>query len=165
VQLWDILTGSQLKVFGGRVPVYSVTFSNDDSQIVSGSGDSTVRVWDVLTGEEIKRFEGHTGAVTSVALYSDGRRIASASKDGTVRIWGEPTTCRFHREYTVGRDTIRTYTGWLLLPSREGYLAYIPLEAELPDESNLLTIPSSAAPSINFTRSKLGTAWQECYKP
>ena len=31
--------------------------------------------------------QGHTGAVTGVAVSEDGSRLASASADGTVRVW------------------------------------------------------------------------------
>ena len=49
--------------------------------MVSGGEDSVVRVWDLGTGTEVKRFEGHSGAVTSVAVLSDGR-VVSGGRDG-----------------------------------------------------------------------------------
>ena len=166
VRLWDALTGIQLKVLSGHTSaVESVAFFNYGSQILSGSEDSTVRVWDVLTGGQIRRFDGHTGPVRSVALSRDDSRIVSASDDGTVRVWGKPNICRFLREFAEGHNMISVCTGWLRSPSGEGYLVYVPAEAQLPGESNILTIPPSAVASIDFTHAKLGTVWQECYKP
>ncbi|KAJ7205925.1 quinon protein alcohol dehydrogenase-like superfamily [Mycena haematopus] len=68
--------------------VTSVAFSPDGKQIVSGSGDKTVRVWDAESGEVVAGpFNGHTNRVTSVAFSPDGKRIVSGSYDKTVRVW------------------------------------------------------------------------------
>ena len=71
--------------------------------VVSGGGDSTVRVWDLGTGVPVgDPFTGHTGWVSAVAVGElDGRPIVvSGSLDSTVRVWdlgtgdpvGEPFT-------------------------------------------------------------------------
>jgi hypothetical protein len=54
---------------------------------VTAAADSTVRVWDLETGKCVRALEGHTDAVTRVALTADGRRAVSGSRDGTVRLW------------------------------------------------------------------------------
>ena len=59
----------------------------------------------------------------------------------------------------------RIYTVWLLSPSGEGYLAYVPVEFGLPDDSNVLTILKPAIPSIDFRPARLGMQWYECYQP
>ena len=60
-------------------------------QIVSGSGDNSVRVWDVLTGVELQKLKGHTGWVNSVVFSSNGTRIVSGSDDNSVRVWDAST--------------------------------------------------------------------------
>ncbi|KAF9506983.1 hypothetical protein BS47DRAFT_1489112 [Hydnum rufescens UP504] len=53
--------------------------------LVSGSGDSAVRMWDMRTGQAHRTLMGHTGAVTCVQF--DEHHIVSGSLDKTVRIW------------------------------------------------------------------------------
>ena len=67
--------------------VYSVAFSSDNTHIISGSGDNTVRLWDVESGETVRTFNEHTGWVKSVAMSSDNNYILSGSFDKTIRLW------------------------------------------------------------------------------
>jgi WD40 repeat protein len=78
--------------------VWSVAFSPDGRQIVSGSGDGTVKLWDTATGRNIRTFSHYF--VLSVAFSPDGRQIVSGSADNTVKLWDTAT----------GRN-IRTFSG------------------------------------------------------
>jgi WD40 repeat protein len=66
-----------LQVLEGHIAgVRSVAFSPDGKQIVSGSGDTTVRRWDAATGQQLlPALEGHTSGVRSVAFSPDGKQI------------------------------------------------------------------------------------------
>ena len=51
VQVWDTLTGAELKVLEGhKGAVWSIAFSTDGSHIFSDSEDNSVQVWDASTG-------------------------------------------------------------------------------------------------------------------
>ena len=67
--------------------VLAASFSPDGGRIVTGSGDSTVRIWDAASGAPIAVLTGHLGAVYSAAFSPDGNRILSAAHDATGRIW------------------------------------------------------------------------------
>jgi F-box and WD-40 domain protein 1/11 len=59
-------------------------------QIVSASGDRTIKAWDINTGICTRTFTGHTKGIACVQY--DGRRIVSGSSDNTVRIFDAATS-------------------------------------------------------------------------
>ncbi|KAL0958647.1 hypothetical protein HGRIS_013983 [Hohenbuehelia grisea] len=79
-------------VIGSQGWVSSVAFSPDGAQIVSGSGDKTIRIWDAATGQQVSdALTGHKRSVSSVAFSPDGAQIVSGSGDNTIRIWDAAT--------------------------------------------------------------------------
>jgi WD40 repeat protein len=66
--------------------VHSAQFSPDGQNIVSASGDRTVRVWSAATGECVHTL-GHSSRVRSAHFSSDGQSIVTADQDKTVRVW------------------------------------------------------------------------------
>jgi len=80
--------------------VYSVAFSPDGKQLVSGSHDKTIKLWDVTTGREIKTFSGlPPSTIITVCFSPDGKQILSGSFDG-IKLW----------DVATGRE-IRTFIG------------------------------------------------------
>lgn len=84
VQMFDLERAAQVRsLVGHSKEVYSVHSS--DSCIVSGSGDSTIKVWDTRAYECAATFAGH--AATVMCLRYDGdHRILSGSYDRTVKV-------------------------------------------------------------------------------
>jgi len=68
-----------------------VAFSPDGKQVVSGSGDKTVRLWNTATGALLQTLEGHSASVYSIAFSPDGKQVVSGSRDNTVRLWDTAT--------------------------------------------------------------------------
>lgn len=63
--------------------VYCIQY--DDSKIVSGLRDNTIKLWDRQTLKCTRTFQGHTGSV--LCLQYDDKVIVSGSSDATVRVW------------------------------------------------------------------------------
>ncbi len=83
-----ILSAGEVRRFvGHRGGLWSVAFSPDEQQILTGSHDRTVRLWDVATGRQLRVFLGHTDHVKCVAFLPDGLRGISGGDDDTLRIW------------------------------------------------------------------------------
>jgi WD40 repeat protein len=94
----QIRTASNLSsiatIRGHHGQVTSIVFSSNGSQIVSGSGDGTVRIQPVAPSEEqIAPIPGHDARVRQVVFSSDGSRLVSGSDDKTLRIW-DGHTCK-----------------------------------------------------------------------
>jgi len=100
VKLMDVASGQEIKTFSGHNNiVWSVAFSPNGKQMLSGSSDGTVKLWDVASGQEIRTFSGLTGAAYSVSFSPDGKAIASSSAN-SIRLW----------DLASGRE-IKTFSG------------------------------------------------------
>jgi eukaryotic-like serine/threonine-protein kinase len=90
VLLWSTETGKLLNTLKGHTNwTVSLAFSPDGHRLVSGSGDSTVRVWDTDTGATVyvlRVAEGQSAYTNSVCFDSTGKRLA-CGVDGKIVIW------------------------------------------------------------------------------
>jgi WD40 repeat protein len=68
-----------------------VVFNSDNTQIISGSWDRTIKIWDIKTCTCIETLIGHTGDVNQVIINKAGTRIISSSYDHTIKIWDATT--------------------------------------------------------------------------
>jgi len=57
----------------------------NNSRIVSGSDDNTLKVWNATTGKCLRTLAGHTGGVWSSQMQ--GNIIVSGSTDRTLKVW------------------------------------------------------------------------------
>ncbi|KAI0398190.1 WD40-repeat-containing domain protein [Xylariaceae sp. FL0594] len=95
VFLWDVATAQTLRRFGSgggssghSARVNAVSFAGeDDSLLVSGGLDSSVRVWDVRSGapKPVQVLAEARDAVTALAVH--GPQIIAGSVDGRVRTY------------------------------------------------------------------------------
>ncbi|XP_013377736.1 PREDICTED: WD repeat-containing protein 88 [Chinchilla lanigera] len=68
--------------------VSSCHFCVNDTKLLSGSYDCTVKLWDALDGSVIRDFEQRPKApVSECSITADSRRVLAASYDKTVRAW------------------------------------------------------------------------------
>ncbi|MGI2909362.1 protein kinase domain-containing protein [Tolypothrix sp. VBCCA 56010] len=64
-----------------------IAISRDNSTLVSGSHDKTIKIWNLADGTLIRTLTGHSNWVCSVAISPDGQTLVSASADKTIKIW------------------------------------------------------------------------------
>ncbi|GJN23643.1 hypothetical protein PR202_gb11308 [Eleusine coracana subsp. coracana] len=68
--------------------IFDVCWIKDGSQILTASGDQTVKIWSVGNRKCIGVLSGHTGSVKSLACHSSNPElIVSGSRDGSFALW------------------------------------------------------------------------------
>ncbi|KAG9064402.1 hypothetical protein KI688_003590 [Linnemannia hyalina] len=91
INIYDTSTWATTHTFEGHQGwVNSLAYSPTSHQLLSGSGDKTVRLWDCESGSCVFVLE-HTGEVLTVAFSPSGKQVASAGADETVRLWDVQT--------------------------------------------------------------------------
>jgi WD40 repeat protein len=94
VRIWNTATFELLAGLRGHEQwVNSVSFSPDDTHVVSGSSDGTVRIWNMSTFEQVVMLRGYDGErVNSVTFLPDGtlqilRHSVSYTYDNDAPAW------------------------------------------------------------------------------
>lgn len=101
IYLWEVATGRQLRKWHAHYrAVTCLVFSDDDSLLISGSEDGSVRVWSLfMIFDDVRRqqadhlyehnFSEHTLPVTDIVIGYGGCNaiIVSASEDRTCKVW------------------------------------------------------------------------------
>ncbi|KAG6096088.1 hypothetical protein E4U31_005590 [Claviceps sp. LM219 group G6] len=121
VYVWDIHSGALIEELGGSFgghgdAVFSLAFSPDGKNLISGSLDRTVKMWEVSPpqdgesaalkgGKFVKMFVGHRDFVLAVAYTPDAEWILSSSKDLCVQFW-DPNTGKFQFELQGHRNSV-----------------------------------------------------------
>ena len=82
------LVGKPIKSLHGHNHfVSSLALNSDNTKLVSGSWDKTIRLWDLPSSKSEVLFKGHTKDVLSVGFSNDERLIFSGSMDNTLKYW------------------------------------------------------------------------------
>jgi len=92
IYFWNVESGELIhKVEEDQYGVVSsLDFSPDDSMVVSGSADGTVRIWDAGSATLLKELLGHSSQIFGICFSPDGENIASGANEGTILFWGLP---------------------------------------------------------------------------
>ncbi|CAK9322544.1 unnamed protein product [Citrullus colocynthis] len=76
-----------------RNAVFDVCWIKDDTQMITASGDQSMKLWDVQEMECIGTLRGHKGSVKSISSHPTNHDlIVSGSRDGSFALWDLRTT-------------------------------------------------------------------------
>ena len=73
--------------------VRSLCCAKDESRLISGSNDMTVRIWDIQTGVAIQILTVPNSRVRCLCMSDDGMKIICGAEDHTIRTWDLETGC------------------------------------------------------------------------
>ncbi len=72
--------------------VFSLAFSLDGSQLISGGRDAHLKVWSVNQNFNLLRdLPAHWYTINALAIHPKGLQLATASRDKTIRLWNAHT--------------------------------------------------------------------------
>ncbi|MCA9168753.1 MAG: WD40 repeat domain-containing protein [Planctomycetales bacterium] len=87
IRIWHARERKVLRELTGHTrPVYGLAFHPTQHELLSASGDRSLRVWSCDDGT-FRTWVGHTSDVYRCDYSPDGNRIASGSQDGSLRCW------------------------------------------------------------------------------
>ncbi|KAL5683532.1 hypothetical protein ACJX0J_009917, partial [Zea mays] len=89
--------------------IFDVCWIKEGSQILTASGDQTVKIWSVGNRKCIGVLSGHTGSVKSLSCHSSNPElIVSGSRDGSFALWDlrcDPKSPNSHGETCLTDNT------------------------------------------------------------
>lgn len=79
------------KLCGHSQMVSHLSWSPDDTQILSCGNDRSIRLWNIESGECVRVFEKHSDQVSACAWMPNGLSFVSGSADNTILEWDATT--------------------------------------------------------------------------
>jgi WD40 repeat protein len=112
IQIWDTYTNQLLNTLKGHNnTVSSLTFSSDNSTIISASHDGSIKIWNTQTGQLLNTFNAHNNWINCIALSSDNLKIVSGSADKSIKMWNAKSGQLLN---TFSPDMrVNGHTGWV----------------------------------------------------
>jgi WD40 repeat protein len=90
--LANLCEPAPIRLRGHENAVICVALHPDESRVVSGGTDGTVRIWDLSGSQPPQVLNGAGGSVHCVAVSPDGHWLAAGDSGGGLRLWELETT-------------------------------------------------------------------------
>jgi WD40 repeat protein len=88
--LWDVPTGRELRRLPVQGAVFTLQFTPDGKQLVTGEDGRKAHLWDVATGRELREFTGTQELIWCSAISPSGKMLAIGER-GAIRLYDLPT--------------------------------------------------------------------------
>lgn len=96
IRVLNATDGTPIQRFAGHAdPILSVTFTPDDTQLLTASGnrlgasiDGSIRLWDIATGQQLRQFGSEHGSNINDLVFDDtGTIVYAADGDSDILRW------------------------------------------------------------------------------
>ncbi|MBL8817451.1 MAG: protein kinase [Planctomyces sp.] len=95
-QVWSLATGEKVGIGmshpGDEFGLWSITFSPDGKQLVTGHKDGRIRTFDWRTGEMVGTPLQHPDEVNDIVFTPDGRHLLACVQMATLHVWDVATS-------------------------------------------------------------------------
>lgn len=92
IYVWDVLTGQLLYNFMAHdTYISTVSFSSDNTKIVSTAYNDKIKIWDTTTLKSLKTIDNHTKNYYQIKFSLDNSKIIGRSSDNIINIWNIDT--------------------------------------------------------------------------
>ncbi|KAL8471281.1 hypothetical protein ACS0TY_028798 [Phlomoides rotata] len=78
--------------------VFDLCWIKDDTNMLTASGDQSIKIWDIEERKCIRALMGHTGSIKSISCHPSNQEvIVSGSRDGSFAIWDTRSSKNTHK--------------------------------------------------------------------
>ena len=98
IQLWDLDTDSKLSTLTLPEEIQSIstlTFTKDNTTLISLDQSGNINYWDVVTREKALDIVTEPSSYNAVAVSKDGSTFATGNRHGTIRLWNATMEHKF----------------------------------------------------------------------
>jgi WD40 repeat protein len=87
VPVVDLQRRKVLHTLNAESYVTTVSFSNDERSLFTGSLKNEILMWDLQSGKLVRRFLGSNGSIRNTEVSADDKLLISVADDGALRFW------------------------------------------------------------------------------
>jgi WD40 repeat protein len=92
-RVWDLASGTLLRVYWGHRGVYGVAFLPDNQRVLTAASNQIIKIWDSVSGATLLRIPKwfpialECGYPTAFAMTPDGHYALTACKSSFIEVW------------------------------------------------------------------------------
>ncbi len=86
INIWNLNTSSIISTLSGHLDGIWCIKVYQNTKLISGSRDKTIRIWNLQSGECIRMLSGHTDEVLCLKILENDF-LASGSNDESIKLW------------------------------------------------------------------------------